>query len=385
VVHQRVSLRDVAAAAGVSAGTASYALNGSPLVRPETRERVVAAARRLDYVPDRNATRLRRGRSECIAIGYTDRSREISNGDFYGLVVRGITERLEENGYTMRFVRLDTEASGASSWIGSGRYLNGFDIDGLLVLNWQDPALMDRLRGLRVPLVAVDASGAYPDVPSVDSDDRGGVASAIDYLVGLGHRRIALLNGTLDFPFEREMLAGYLDACERHGLLIEPRLMRTAEWSVAGGRAAMAEMVGGGAPTAVLAVDDLIAAGVIQAIHDAGLRVPADISVIGMDDLPLAAALHPALTTVHIATEEMGRQAVDMLLRVIADPPSQAPRIELPTRLVVRDSAAAPRDEACSTATGHAPSASRRTRRFSRTRSPSGRSVVKSSTETQAS
>jgi LacI family transcriptional regulator len=343
VVQQRVSLRDVAAAAGVSVGTASYALNGNPAVRPVTRERVIAAARRLDYVPDRNATRLRRGRSECIAVGYTSRSREIANGAFYGLVVRGITEGLEDHGYTLRFVRLDDEATDASPPNGRPRQLSGFDIDGLLLLNWQDPALLHRLRGLGVPLVAVDASGAYPDVPSVDSDDRGGVASAIDYLARLGHRRIAFLNGTLDFPFEREALAGYLEACERHGLLVEPRLLRTTDFSVAGGRAAMAAVLAGGAlPTAVFAVDDESAAGAMQAIHDAGLRVPDHISVVGMDDVPLAAALHPALTTIRIDTEELGRQAVAMLLALISDPPHHAPHIMLPTRLVLRDSAAPP-------------------------------------------
>ena len=339
---ERVSLRDVAAAAGVSVGTASYALNGNPIVRAATRERVIAAARQLDYVPDRNATRLRRGRSECIAIGYTSRSHEIANGAFYGLVVRGITEGLEDNGYTMRFVRLDDEPAVTSPRSGQRRHLNGLDIDGLLVLNWQDPALMHRMRGLGVPLVAVDASGAYPDVPSVDSDDRGGVASAIDYLVRLGHRRIAFLNGTLDYPFEREALAGYLEACERHGLLVEPRLLRTTDFSVAGGRAAMTQVLVGGAPTAVFAVDDESAAGAIQAIHDAGLRVPDDISVVGMDDVPLAAALRPALTTVRIDTEELGRQAAAMLLRIIAEPPGHPPHMVLPTRLVVRDSAAPP-------------------------------------------
>lgn len=342
MIQQRVSLRDVAAAAGVSVGTASYALNDNPLVRPATRERVIAAAHRLDYVPDRNATRLRRGRSDCIAIGYTSRSHEIANGAFYAFVVRGMTEELENHGYTMRFVRLDEEGPLPPLRIASRRQLNGLDIDGLLVLNWQDPALMQRLCGLGVPLVAVDASGAYPDVPSVDSDDRGGVASAIDYLVGLGHRRIAFLNGSLDFPFEREALAGYLEACERHGLLVEPRLLRTTDFSVAGGRAAMTEVLRRGAPTAVFAVDDESAAGAIQAIHDAGLRVPDDISVVGMDDVPLAAALRPALTTVRIDTEELGRRAVDLLLIIIAGPQLSPAHVVLPTRLVVRDSAAPP-------------------------------------------
>jgi LacI family transcriptional regulator len=342
VDQQRVTLRDVAAAAGVSAGTASYALNGNPLVRPATRERVLEAAQRLGYVPDRNATRLRHGRNECIAVGYSSHPSGFANGTFYGLVVRGITEVLEDHGYTMRLVLLDDEAA-LGGKPGARRQLNRRDVDGLLVLNWQEAALMQPLRALGVPLVAVDVSGAYADLPSVDNDDRGGVSSAIDYLAGLGHRRIAFLNGPLDAPFDREALAGYLEACDRQGLLIEPRLLRTSHYSVASGRAAMAAVLAGGAPpTAVFAVDDESAAGAMQAIHDAGLRVPEDVSVVGMDDLPLAAALRPALTTVRIDTEELGRRGAAMLLQIIAGAPPDPPRVVLPTRLVVRESAAPP-------------------------------------------
>jgi DNA-binding LacI/PurR family transcriptional regulator len=341
-VVQKVTLRDVAAAAGVSAGTASNALNDSPLVRPETRERVLEAARRLAYVPDRKAARLRRGRSECIAVAYGSCSPNFANGTFYGLVVRGITEVLEDHGYTMRLLRLDDE-EGPAGQRGAKRPLSSHDVDGLLVLNWHDSVLMQPLRELGVPLVAVDVTAAHPDVPSVDNDDRGGVVSALDYLVALGHRRIAFLNGSLDSPFDREALAGYLAACDRHNLLIEPRLLRTSHYSVASGRAAMAEVLAGGTPpTAVFAVDDESAAGAIQAIHEADLRVPADISVVGMDDIPLAAALQPALTTVRIDMEELGRRGAEMLLQIVNGTPPEPAHVVLPTRLVVRESTAPP-------------------------------------------
>jgi LacI family transcriptional regulator len=340
VVQQKVTLRDVAAAAGVSAGTASNALNGSPLVRAETRERVLEAARQLDYVPDRNAARLRHGRSECIAVGYSCHTLEVGSGTFYGFVVRGITEVLEAHGYSMRLVLLDGADEAVPDTGGRRRALHGLDVDGLLVMNWLDSALMGQLRGLGVPLVAIDASGAYPDVPAVDNDDRGGVESAIEYLASLGHRRIAFLNGKLDYPFEREALAGYLAACERRGLLVEPRLLRTSDYSVASGRAAMTALLSSGPPpTAVFAVDDESTAGAMQAIADAGLRIPDDISVVGMDDVPLAAALRPALTTVRIDTEELGRRGAAMLLQIVAGTQPDPVRVVLPTRLVERESA----------------------------------------------
>src|SRR5262249_13074530 len=150
----------------------------SPLVRPATRERVLEAARRLDYVPDRKATRLRRGQSECIAIGYASRSPNFASGAFYSLILRGVTEVLEDHGYALRFVRLD-DIGEPGRPRGARRLLHSLDIDGLLLMNWHEPALMRHLCGLGVPLVAIDASGGYPTLPSVDSDDRGAVFSAI--------------------------------------------------------------------------------------------------------------------------------------------------------------------------------------------------------------
>nr|MBA3414282.1 LacI family DNA-binding transcriptional regulator [Chloroflexia bacterium] len=208
MARNRVTLRDVAAAAGVSSGTASNALNGSPLVRPATSSRVLEAARRLNYAPDRRSGRPRQGTTGCIAVAFTSRWPTMTGATFYALVVRGITDVLEEHGYTSRLIRVEDDALLPQAR-GARRSLTTQEIDGLIVLNWQDSALMNQLCGLGVPLVAVDTSGAYPGVPSVDNDDRGGVASGVAHLIGLGHRRIAFVNSHLAAPFGREALAGY--------------------------------------------------------------------------------------------------------------------------------------------------------------------------------
>jgi DNA-binding LacI/PurR family transcriptional regulator len=170
------------------------------------------------------------------------------------------------------------------------------------------------------------------------------VAEGVAYLIGLGHRRIALLNDALSSPFGREALAGYLRACEDQRVAVEPWLLRTSDFTVAGGRRAMAEILASGrVPTAVFAVDDETAVGAMQAIQEAGLRVPADVSVVGMDDIPLAAAVRPALTTVRIDVEELGRRATERLLQAIDGADPGPGRWLLPTRLVVRDSATPPR------------------------------------------
>ncbi len=336
-------MRDVAAAAGVSTGTASQALNGSPLIRPETRARVLTAAQRLNYVPDRNASRLLKGHTECVGVGLTGMDPPIGDTTFYAMVLRGITETLEERGYTLRLIRFDAAAPPRAGQSGRRGPLSAQDVDGLVMLNWQDSALMERLHRIGVPLVVVDASSAYPDELSVDNDDQGGVAMGVAYLIGLGHRRIALLNNELAHPFGRAALAGYLDAYTRHGLVVEPWLLQTSPISITAGRLAMATLLAGDRPpTAVFAVADELAVGAMQAISEAGLHVPGDVSVVGMDDIPLAAQTRPSLTTVRVDMVALGRRGTEMLLQAIDGQRPDPSHLVLPTTLVVRDSAGPP-------------------------------------------
>jgi DNA-binding LacI/PurR family transcriptional regulator len=152
-----------------------------------------------------------------------------------------------------------------------------------------------------------------------------------------------LLNDNLTTPFGREALAGYLEAFEHHGLSVLPSLMRTSNFTIEGGRAAAAAILKGAErPTAIFAVDDESAVGAMQAIQEMGLRVPQDISVVGMSDIPLAAAVLPSLTTVRIRKELLGRRAAMMLVNILAGGRPDPPREVLPTELIIRDSTMAP-------------------------------------------
>jgi len=296
---------------------------------------------RLDYTPDCNASRLLRGHTECIGVAFNMDTYFISGDTFYALVVRGITEVLEESGYTLHFVCLDETVPPAPHR--STRPLSRRDIDGLLVLNWLDPALLERMRAVGVPLVVVDASGAVSDLPAVDNDHRGGAAMGVRYLRELGHRHITLLNLSLDQPFAREVLAGYLQAFEEHGVEIAPWLLRSCLFGIAHGRQVMAELLSRSrSPTAVFADGDEIAVGDMQAIQEAGLHIPNAISVVGMGDISIAAEVRPALTTVRIDMAALGRQATRALLALIAGRAHGQPRTVLPTHLVMRNSTAPP-------------------------------------------
>jgi len=343
MTQKRVTLRDVAIAAGVSVGTASQALNGNVLTRPDTRQKVIEVAQALNYVPNQHATRLLRGRSECIVIAFSGLGPTTTGPSFYALVVRGITSVLEDRGYVIRFLQLDNILSD----IGRGRRrpLSPQDADGLIVLNWQESAVMDRLVGIGIPVVAVDVSGAYPGLLTVDNDDRGCVAMGIDYLVRLGHRHIALVNLPLHHPFGREAFAGYLEAFTQHGLTVEPWLLQTtSDTSITAGRLVMNELLTGGqSVTAVFTVTDELAVGAMQAISESGRRVPDDISIVSMDDIPLAAETRPALTTVRVDLEALGRLGIEMLLDVVEEQHLVPAHVLVTTqRLIVRDSATPP-------------------------------------------
>jgi DNA-binding LacI/PurR family transcriptional regulator len=339
--RRRATLREVAAQAGVSLGTASLAMNGSALIRPETRARVVAAAERLDYVPNRQATRLLQGYSDCIGVVFMRDLPTSTSDTLHFMMLRGITETLEEHGYTVRLVRLGAEDGFEPQ--GRRRPLSAQDVDGLITVNWLSPALLEPLRAIGVPLVALDASGAYPYPLSVDADERGGVAEGVGYLLQLGHRRVALLNLPMDSAYAQETVVGYTQALQREGLRLDHALIRTSTCSITGGRLAMADLLTmANPPTAVFAVTDEIAVGAMQAIAEAGLRVADDVSVVGMSDIELAAQTRPALTTVRIEAQTLGRQAAELLVGVIAGQRVGPERIVLPTRLIVRDSALAP-------------------------------------------
>jgi LacI family xylobiose transport system transcriptional regulator len=198
-----------------------------------------------------------------------------------------------------------------------------------------------RLRSRDIPFVIVDPAGdPDPDVPSVGSANWAGGLAATRHLTDLGHERVAIITGPEDMLCSRARLDGYRSAMTMAGLPVDPRLVRFGDFQVAGGfEHAMDLLDGPDRPTAVFAGSDLHALGVLEAARLEGLRVPADLSVVGYDDVPLAQWSSPPLTTVHQPLRQMAEEATRMLFR--PDGPGRAARrIELATHLVVRQSTA---------------------------------------------
>ncbi|HKS99384.1 MAG TPA: LacI family DNA-binding transcriptional regulator [Rugosimonospora sp.] len=332
---------DVAKLAGVSTATVSRALRGLPVVAEETRTRVAAAAAALGYVASPSASRLAGGRTGAVGVVVPRITRW-----FFATVVEAVEETLYQAGLDVLLYNLGGREQVRRNLLHTHSLHKR--VDGvMLVATPLAETDFDALAGLALPGVTVSSGTPVPGWPSIRIDDTAAAGTATEHLLSLGHTRIAHISGDprdeLAFTTHVERRAGYRDALAAAGVPADPALDVEAEFSVAGGERATEELLRRGSPpTAVFAACDEIAIGAMRALRAAGLRVPDDVSVVGIDDHDVAAAL--GLTTVAQPAAEQGRLAAVTLLQSLlgrAAPPKGP--VLLPTRLVVRESTAPPR------------------------------------------
>jgi DNA-binding LacI/PurR family transcriptional regulator len=337
-----VTLKTVAERVGVSAMTVSNAFSRPDQLSPQLRERILAVADELGYAgPDPAARSLARGTTGTVGILRNESAQYSFTDEYSTILLAAVAEELGRAGLALTLLPS----------VDAGPALPARDVamDGAIVdacspasagLHWL------RRRGL--PLVQLDQR-PEAGTATVNVDDRGGAAAAARHLLDLGHRRIALVTLHSDddgqFHPARERLAGWFDALRPAG--VEPVVLRAAEHSHEAGTAAVSgPLTGPDRPTAVLAVSDSVAGGVLRAAEDVGLQVPRDLSVVGFDDVPLAVRLRPELTTVRQDIAGKGRAAAAALVEAIARQragrPPEAARVLLPAELVVRGSTARP-------------------------------------------
>lgn len=339
--RRRITSHDVARRAGVSRATVSMVLNRSDavVISAETRQRVFAAAAELGYRPNSAARMLVRGDTETIGLVVTD-PKILTVDGFVPQLLYGIGQATRESGYRILLEGIEP-AAGPNAY---ADLVEGRRIDGLIVLNPpteapQIHALIDQ----GFPLVLL-GSVRHPREHACNFSTRRAIRQAVDHLVGLGHRAIAHIGfAPPGFVATDARLRSYRDALHAHGIEPDDRLVAHGAFSADSGHRAMRELLDrdGPRPTAVLAGNDTIALGAMAALTDAGLSVPDDIAMVGFDDLPFAAQLRPALTTVRNPGVEQGRQAAQLLIRLLRGETVPQRRIALPTELVVRDSCGA--------------------------------------------
>jgi DNA-binding LacI/PurR family transcriptional regulator len=328
------SLRDVARLAGVSLPTASQALNGRARISSETRARVRDAARRLRYTPHAAARHLSLGRSNSVAIVPGLNMTGIFSDLFYRAVLAGAGSVFEEVGCRMLIAPPLRPSAQQPSFV---EMAQAREIDGILVAGVAEARWVRAALEAGVPVVLLDNFVPDVDAPAVVNDNAGGAYVATRHLAGLGHTRIGFLGAAVDYPFGRETHAGYAAALRDAGL---PR-DRALETAVpidadAAFRRAGELLARRPRPTAIVAVTDMLALGVIRAAGAAGLHIPGNLSVVGMDDIDLAATTDPPLTTIRVRKDLMGAGAARVLLDRIGGERNTPPRTVIPNELVIR-------------------------------------------------
>jgi alanine racemase len=334
----RVRIADVAEAAHVSKATVSFAFNKPEEISASTRNRVLAIAHKLGYTPHPTARSLSTRRSGSIGFLIPQPIEVVFANPFVSALIRGIGEVCEQHDLTLLLV---PPLNGSVESAISRAAVDGFISLGL---NTGDRSL-ETLRRIGLPCILVDAD-PQPGVASVNIDDFGGAAAAAKHLLKLGHRRIAVVG--LGQPRDRgetgigaRRLAGYRQTIRAAGCPA-PRVVPEGV-TFESGQAAFEQLWRGRSqPTAVLAMSDMAAIGLMASAREHGILMPQELSVVGFDDIPMATWVTPALTTVRQPIAEKGRQAARLLVSQLSGKRVKSPQ-PLATELVIRQSTAAPR------------------------------------------
>ena len=303
------TMRDVAMAVGVSQSTVSRILNDAPLrvpVAPATRDRVHEAARRLGYRPNPLARALRGAKTMLLGVVVRD-----ITDPFFATAIEALSDSARSRGYN---IVLGHARGRAEEALALATVLEARHCDAIILLGdvSEQPRLVAELAELAIPVVALWQGSARHDLLSVNVDNHAGVGLALDHLLGLGHRRIAFVEGRRLGDIRERRLA-FISHARRLGLETPPGYLQHGLNTPDAGEAALRSLVAlPGRPTAVVAATDVLAFGVLHAAHELGIRVPADLSVVGFDDIPIARHFVPALTTVRMPIAEMVAAAVEL-------------------------------------------------------------------------
>ena len=329
------TLHDVARRAGVSPMTVSRVVNGSAKVSPQLRDRVEAALAETGYLPNTLARSLRAQRTDTIALLLPDMT-----NPFFTELAHGVEAAAREAGITMILANSDERADEEQRLV---QMLLQRQVDGLLVVpaaGGSETIALCRERG--VHLVVVDRRPQDGEVDVVRSDSEGGAYALGQLLAGLGHRQMAVLSGPQGVPTAVDRVVGFRRAVVEEAGLPEPLVFHGAFKIDSGTEMTLAAMRSVPVPTALFAANNFIAIGALHALDELALRVPEDIAVVGMDDLPEAMVTFPFLTVAAQPAFEMGRESVAMLLDSLAHPGRPSREVVLPTTLVVRRSSGGP-------------------------------------------
>jgi len=336
-----LTIRDLAKRAGVSVATVSRVLNNYPDVSTETKLKVLALAKEMNFRPSAAARSLVTRRSNIIGVFFLqDHVNAMILHPFFQEVIVGFKRAVGAAGFDLLFFTSSRPADRHFSYL---RHCRHHQVDGVVLMGVdRGDKQMAELASSGLPCMSVDVDVLGKRAGYVLSDNREGGMQAVRHLGSLGHTRIALINGHPTSKPTHDRFVGYRDALEDLGLPYRSEYVLYDDYTWEHGYASMKTLLDlPEPPTAVFACADLIAMGAIKAIRERGLHVPEDVAIVGFDDIEFASMVHPALTTVRQAKEAMGRAAGEALVRLIEEPGSSPPILVLPTELVIRESCGA--------------------------------------------
>lgn len=330
------TIRDVAKKAGVCISTVSNALNSKWYVSAKTKARILKAAKKLDYHPSGIARSLVRRKTENIGfVLYRNPERLFSN-PFYSRIVDGVEEQVLTQGYNLLISAFDISSRGQAL----PKLIRERNVDGLILAGAISDDFISALRKEGFPIVLVDNYLKNEKINCVVIDNTHGAVDVVEYLFKLGHKKIGFLNGPPLHISNQERLKGYKLRLDELGIKFDQSIVGQGDNTIGGGYNAMQKLLKKRSGiTAVFACNDDMAIGAMRAIREKGLEIPNDISLIGFDDIEMAAHTQPPLTTIKVPKEEMGRVAATMLINELEGVGQKAGlRIVMPTELVIRQS-----------------------------------------------
>lgn len=335
---KRMDIRTIAQAAKVSIATVSRTINHVPTVDPKLAKRVWKIIEELNYFPNTQARALVSGRSRILGLIVS----EITN-PFFPELIQGFEEIAIESGYEILISSTNYDAQRMTQCI---RRMIERKVDGVAVMTFGiEQPLLEQLAQRNIPLVFVDVGPDRAGVSILKIDYEHGIRQGVQHLAALGHRRIGFITGPLTLHSAQLRLAAFKRSLKECGIPLNATLLVEGDHTLEGGMAAAEKMLAlAESPTAVMCSNDMTAIGVLHHLYRANLRVPEDISVIGYDDIHIAAVTTPPLTTIQMSRFELARAAVKALREQVEEGADARREYSITTELVVRESTGFPKD-----------------------------------------
>jgi LacI family transcriptional regulator len=327
------TIKDVAREAGVSVATVSKVLNLPDYSKPETREKVMAAIKRLNYQPNHAARSMVRKKTGMIALIIPD-----VRNQFFTDVARGVEDVANQHNYRVMLCNTDEDPQKQQNYL---QALQGRIVDGFIIAVASDEIRqLKQISRLELPFVFIDRECRNLRADAVIVDNRDGASKAVRHLLHNGRQRVGFISGKQDTQTGRERLQGYCDALEEKGIEPERQLMKDGKFTIEGGyQAAKALLEMAGRPDALFVANNAMTIGALKAIGEMGIRIPDEIALVSFDDADWAGFLTPALTVIRQPTYTMGSLAGEILFQRLNEAkPSELKEVVLKPELVIRKS-----------------------------------------------